>query len=199
MGFGFSIPCVGDIMVNISRGHDNRYLLRSLVNGTFQETFDALVTSDGATVTMTLTNAGGDSFLTMQFSDAISQLDVSSSTIALTAGSDLSPTENFIYIPQSTKVLTKSVSDWPNEEHIKVSYFLVPSAGFVQSDESYVNQNWNDHLTSTDNQGHLTHMAERSRRMGAIYFSGVNPNGTSGYLTLNGTTVDLKSTSSTCS
>ena len=180
--------------MRFDRGHDNRYLRRDFVNGSFQESFNALVTSDGAIVTMTLTNTDSDNFLTMQFSDAISQLDVTSSTIALTAGSDTSPTENFIYIPQSTKILTKSTSDWPNEEHIKISYFLVPSAGFVQSNGVYVNQNWNDHLAAVGEQGHATHIAEVLRRSNAKYFSGVSGNGTDDYLTPTAGNVELKST-----
>ncbi len=181
-------------MVKLKRGHDNRYLRRDFVNGTIQETFNALVTSNGSVVTMTLTDAGAGSFLTMQFSDAISQLDVSSATITLTAGSDASPTENYIYIPQSTKVLTLSTSDWPSEEHIKISYFLVPSAGFVQNNGVYVNQNWNDHLTGTDSQGHMPHIAEVLRRSNAKYFSGIDGNGTDDYLTPTAGNVELIST-----
>lgn len=164
-------------------------------NGSFLETFNALVTSDGATVTMTLTNAEDSAQgLTMVFSDGYTDL-AASQTIALTAGSDTSPTDNFIYIPRSTKVLTKSTSAFPTtEEHIKVSYFLVPSAGFVQTNGTYINQNWNDHASGTDNQGHMLHIAERSRRDGAYYFSGIDGNGTDGYLTPTASNVELKAT-----
>ncbi len=167
---------------------------RDLVNGTFVEFFNALVTSDGATVTMSLEqNGGGD--LTMQFSDGLTTFDTTpAATIALTAGSDTSPTENYIYIPQSSKVLTKSTSDWPSTEHIKVGFFLVPSAGFAQTNGTYINQNWNDPLMDTVSQGHLSNMAERSRLLGALYHSGVAGNGTDGYLTPTASNVELKST-----
>jgi hypothetical protein len=148
-------------------------------NGTFLEPFDALVTSDGATITMSLEKSGtGD--LTMVFSDGNTTLDCTPAcTIALTAGSDSSPQSNYIYIPQSTKVLTKSTTSFPTAaEHIKVGYFFVPSAGYVQTDGVYVNQNWNDHATDSNNQGHLSHISERSRRDGAYYFSGIDANGT---------------------
>jgi len=165
---------------------------QAFFNGTIKETFNALVTSDGATVTMTLTNAsGGD--LTAQFSDGPLTL-IGGSTIDLTAGSDSSPTENFTYIPISTKVLTVSTSDWPSEEHVKISYFLVPSASFVQSSGVYVNQNWNDHDAGTDGQGHMSHIAERSRRDGAYYHSGIDGNGTDGYLTPTAGSTELKAT-----
>lgn len=156
---------------------------RAGVNGTFEEPFDAVVTSDGATVTMSIEQQGGGD-LNMQFSDGITAFDTTPpATIALTTGSDASPTENYIYIPQSTKVLTKSTSDWPTAEHIKVGFFLVPSAGFVQTNGVYINQNWNDPIKGTTEQGHITHMAERSRLLGAVYHSGIAGNGTDGYLT----------------
>ena len=96
--------------------------------GSFQETFDALVTSNGTVVTMSLEQSGGGD-LTMQFSDGLHTLDCTPvSTITLTAGSDTAPQVNYIYIPQSTKLLTKSTSDWPSTEHIKVGFFFVQSA-----------------------------------------------------------------------
>ena len=169
----------------------------SFFNGTFQETFNALVTSDGATVTLSLEQSGtGD--LTMQFSDGYTTLDCTApvQTITLTAGvDDTSPQANYIYIPQSTKVLTKSTSTWPAGEHIRVAYCLVPSATFVQSNGCYINQNWNDHLAGTDSQGHMAHMSEKLRRLGATWFSGVNANGaTASYFTIGVNTVDWLST-----
>lgn len=172
--------------------------MNTFFNGTFQETFDAVVTSDGATITMSLEQSGtGD--LTMQFSDGYTTLDCTDplQTIALTAGADdTSPQANYIYIPQSTKVLTKSTSSWPAGEHIRVAYFLVPSAAFVQSKGCYINQNWNDHLASVNSQGHMAHMSEKLRRLGASWFSGVNANGaTASYFTIGAGTTDWLSTS----
>jgi hypothetical protein len=160
-------------------------------NGTFRETFNALVTSAAGVVTLSVEQSGGGD-LTMLFSDGESTLDCtpSAATIALTAGSDTSPTKNFIYIPQSTKVLTKSTADWPSAEHIKVGYFLVPSAAFVAANGVYVNQNWNDHAAGTDNQGHMAHMAENIRHQYAIYHSGIDLTITIG----GGTTVDASIT-----
>jgi hypothetical protein len=166
-------------------------------NGTFRETFNALLSSDGATITLSLEQSGGGD-LTLQFSDGDTILDCTpADTIVLTAGTDSSPQANYIYIPQSTKVLTKSTSNWPSEEHIKVTYLLVPSATFVQDHGgSYVNQNWNDHLSGTDSQGHLSHMAQKIRRMGATWFSGVSANGaTASYFTIGAGSTQWLSTS----
>ena len=158
---------------------NNTFALREIYNGTFKETFDAVVTSNGTIITMSLEQQGtGD--LTMQFSDNDTTLDCTpAATIALTAGSDTSPQGNWIYILQSTKALTKSTSSWPTPEHIKVAYFLVQSAASVQTVSGvYVNQNWNDHVKNGNDRGHLTHLAERMRHNGTVYFSGLDPNGT---------------------
>lgn len=152
-------------------------------NGSFRESFNALVTSDGATITLSLEQAGGGN-LTMQFSDGQILLDCTPAvTIELTAGSIADPQANYIYIPQSTKILTKSTTEWPSTEHIKVGYFLVQTAAYVQSDGALINQNWNDHLQGTDGQGHMLHMAERIRRQGSVYFSGIEGAGVDDYTT----------------
>jgi hypothetical protein len=166
-------------------------------NGTFEESFDATVTSNGTTITMSLAASSGSGDLTMRFSTGEFSLDTdpTPATIALTAGTDQAAQKNYIYVPISTKVLTKSTSGWPAGEHIKVAYFYVPSATFVQANGCYANQNWNDHDTSnSDNMGHLAHIGQRVREggFGARYFSGLSGAGTSDYLTLAGTTVDLK-------
>ena len=166
-------------------------------NGSFRESFDALVTSDGATITMSLEQSGGGD-LTMQFSDGQEVFDCTpADTIALTAGTDASPQTNYIYILQSdsTRALTKSTSAFPSTEHIKIGFFLVPSATYVQNQGVYINQNWNDHSEGTNNMGHMLHIAERSRRDGAYWFSGVAGNGTDDYLTPTASNVELKSTS----
>ncbi|KKM07306.1 hypothetical protein LCGC14_1735250, partial [marine sediment metagenome] len=163
-------------------GHE---LSRGYHFGAFREAFNALVTSDGVTVTMSLEKAGGGD-LTMLFTDGNTLLDCTPAlTIALTAGSDTSPTENFVYILKSDKILTVSTANWPAAEHNKIAYFLVPTAGLVQSDGTYINQNWNDFLYGgTENMGHGLHIAEAIRRMGARYQSGIDGNGTTGYLTI---------------
>lgn len=154
--------------------------IRAFVNGSFKESFDAIVTSNGTIVTMSIEKTGtGD--LTMQFSDGSTTLDTTPAlTIALTAGSDASPTENFIYILKSDKILTKSTSDWPTVEHNKIGYFLVPSATFVQADGVYLNQNWNDFLSGANDMGHMLHITERSRLLGAVYHKGVAGDGDGG-------------------
>ena len=166
-------------------------------NGTFKENFDATVTSNGTTITMSLEKTGtGD--LTMQFSDGLTLLDTTpAATITLTAGSDTSPQVNYIYIPLSTKVLTKSTSAWPTTEHIKVGFFFVQSAATTQTaGGALINQNWNDPLSDTNIQGHMSHIAENIRLQSATYFDGVDPNGdASTYLVNTVGNTEFKSTS----
>lgn len=195
---------IQDIGVNTHAQIDTHVALADpnldFYNGSFEESFNALVTSDGATVTLAVEQSGGGD-LTMRFSDGRTVLDCTpAQTITLTAGTDSAPTINYIYIPQSTKVLTKSTTQWPATEHIKVGYFYVPSATYVQSDGVYINQNWNDHRMGTDSQGHMSHMAEAIRltMRGATWHSGVAPAAAgSEYLEVTGSSpsvVEFKST-----
>lgn len=161
-------------------------------NGTFRESQTVTVTEAAGTVTMSLEGPSSTD-LTMRFSDGHTTLDTTPAlTIALTTGSDISPTPNWIYIPQSTKVLTKDTSDWPSEEHIKVAFFLVPSATFVAAQGAVVHQNWTDHAAGSDDQGHLSHIVEHIRHSPAVWHKGLLGAGTDDYLTITGTTVDLK-------
>ena len=177
-------------------GTDTRLnLWPDFYNGTFVESFNALVTEAGGVVTMSIEKSGtGD--LTTRFSSGTTTYDTSpADTIVLTAGTDAVPVENFIYILESAPTtLVKDTSNWPATEHIKVGYFLVPSAAFVAASGVYINQNWNDHSAGTDNQGHMSHIAERSRRDGAYYHSGIAGAGTDGYLTPTASNVELKAT-----
>jgi hypothetical protein len=192
--------------------HDDRYYteteadalldpLQNFFNGTFVESFNALVTEDAGNVVLSLEQSGGGD-LTMRFSDGDTTLDCTGpvQTINLTAGTDAAPQANYIYVPQSTKVLTKHTSQWPSAEHIKIGYFLVPSSAYVASDGVYINQNWNDHRMGTDSQGHLPHLCETIRLTmhGATWNSGVAGNAAgSEYLEITGTApsvVEFKST-----
>lgn len=145
-------------------------------NGTFLEAFDALVISDGTTVSLTLEKKGGGD-LTMRFSDGWATLDCTPTiSIGLTAGTDTAPTDNYIFIPQSTKVLTVSTTGFPTAEHVKVAYVFVPSASKVQADNgAWVNQNWNDERVEVGSIGHLAHIGEKIRYgVGVTYRSGLD-------------------------
>ncbi len=163
-------------------------------NGTLVQSPTVSIAEAGGTVTMSLTGPG-TSDLTLRFSDGHTVFDATpAAEIALTVGSDTSPQGNYIYILQSTKALTKSTSDWPTAEHIKIAFFEVPSAAFVQANGVYSMHIWGDGREDSTGQGHQSHITERQRRMGARWFSGVAGNGVNDYLTIGAGTVDLKST-----
>jgi hypothetical protein len=152
---------------------------RAFFNGTFRETFDALMHStDGNDLFLTLEQADGGGDLTMQFSDGDENLDCTpAQSIAITPGTDAAPIGYMVFIPQGTKVLTVG-SVWPSVEHIKIAYLFVPSAQFIYDHGGpYVNQNHNDHLRNGDLQGHLTHITTKVRSLGASWYSGVAPDG----------------------
>ena len=162
-------------------------------NGTFIESFNAYVTVSGDNVRLTLTAATyGD--LTMRFSTGHTTLDCypEHCAVALSSNTDTEPQENFVYILQSDLTLTASPEGFPTAEHIKVGYFLVPSPSYVKGEGAYINQNWNDHQTDGNDQGHITHMAERSRRLGAIYYSGFGGGAGGEYLNIDPPNVWLK-------
>ncbi|KKN81112.1 hypothetical protein LCGC14_0323310 [marine sediment metagenome] len=163
-------------------GLDERIVnLLKFFNGTFLEFFDALVTSDGATVTMSLEKSGGGD-LTTVFSDRHRNFDCTpAATIALTPGTDEAPQLNYVYILQSAPaVLVKSISDWPSAEHIRVGIFFVPTAGLVNTGAAgnnflLINQNINEEAATADGQGHLTHIMDRLRHgggMGGLWHTG---------------------------
>ena len=149
--------------------------LLDFFNGTTLEPFDADVTSNGTTITMDLekTNTGD---ITLVFSDGLTVFDCTpKATIALTAGSDTSPQANYIYILKSTKALTKSTSNWPSAEHVRIGYFIVQSASTTQTYGPLLNQNWNDYQDDSDREGHLGHIIGNLRRRPSLYKSGVAP------------------------
>jgi hypothetical protein len=197
------------VVTSDGNGGNGRWIRRltsviaEFFNGTMVQKFDALVTSDGATVTLSVTNQlGGD--LQAHFSSGQHTISTPD-TIALQAGSDTSPTENYVYYLESAPTtLVKSTTDWPATEHIKVAFCLVPSASYVQTYGCYANQNWNDG-TDTGGQGHMSHIGEALRLTmdGSHWHEGVAGAGGDDWIdiTTNGASPDnvyFQSTSGVC-
>ena len=143
-------------------------------DGAIRETFDFRISSTGGVITGTLSNPGTLDDLTCMYSTGFFQFDTSTSgTIVLTAGTDTVPQANYVYIPESTKVLTVSTTEFPDDiEHCKVAYIVLRSATSTEDDDALVNQNWNDHIKRTDDNGHILHIAERIRQDAAKWNSG---------------------------
>lgn len=154
---------------------DEQQTTTNFWNGVFRESFDYLITSNGTVITGTLTPNNGHEDMTMMFSDGFTILDATPGpNVPMTAGTDAIPVINYVYIPQSTKVLTVSTSNWPSAEHIKISKCVLQTAVATQASGALRNQNYNDHIQSTAaNQGHLSHMGHRIRSFNASYMSGI--------------------------
>jgi hypothetical protein len=144
-------------------------------NGVFRETFDFLISSDGATITGSLSPQNGHDDMTMMFSDGLTLLDTTPpDTVVLTAGTDANPQNNYVYIPQSSKAQTVSLSGWPSAEHIKIASVALRSAATTQLEGPLRNQNWNDAIENTSSlQGHLSHVCEKIRQFEAQWNSGI--------------------------
>lgn len=134
-------------------------------NGVIREKFDFTVVSNGATITGTLDSAIVDN-LTCLWSDGPALIDVTTPpTIELTAGLDTAAQINYIYIPESTRLLTKSTTEYPATEHIRVATIEVWTAGKTLTYGAKKNQNWNNFIQDqTTKMGGQTRLLERMRQ-----------------------------------
>ena len=163
----------GEIIVSVTRDIFDTF--KNFYNGTFRENIDFTVSSSVGVITGSLVPENGHPDMTMIFSDGFEMLDTSpAKTIVLTAGTDTNPQQNFVYIPQSTKVLTLSTSSFPTTEHIKVATVVLQSASTTETHGGALkNRNWNDAIENTTTfQGHMSHIAERIRQDNAKWDSG---------------------------
>ena len=176
----------GTVEVGINIGTNTSGVIR-IFNGAVLEDTATTTSSNGATVTLTYEQAGGGD-LSLFFNSAFTPFDATpSATIDLTAGSDEAPTLNYIYIPESTMVLTKSTSGFPTTQHVPVATVLVQSAASAQTDDVYKLHAWTDHLAGTNKQGHLSDVNAWIRDQNAKWKSGVNPTTS---VTTNGGAID---------
>lgn len=143
------------VTIEVVEGFDN---IIHTFNGQIQETIDGTVTEDGGTVSFNLQAAPtGD--LTLFFSDHFTTFDSTPAvSIALTAGTDAVPVENFIYILESNKTLTVSTVGFPATEHAPVATVLLRTAATTGAEGALAVQLWTDHNFGTNNQGHMSHV-----------------------------------------
>jgi hypothetical protein len=142
-------------------------------NGTIKEEFNFGVSSDGSTITGSLSSAiGGD--LTAFFSSGMFTVDVTpAATLTLTPGTDTIPVKNYIYIPQDTKVLTKSTAGFPSSEHIRIADIVLQSAATVQTYGALHLRNWNDSIEGDYKTGENAHIGQWIRNRPASWHSGI--------------------------
>ncbi len=143
------------------------------------------VASDGTAITLSLeANGGGD--VRIMFSDGVHTHDCTpADTVALTAGTDSVPAENYVYILQSNLTLTRSTSGWPSEEHAPVATVVCQSAATMQTELAMKVHAWTDHTEGGDEQGHLTHLNKWIRHQHATWMTGGALTPTAGASTLD--------------
>lgn len=150
----------------------------SAFNGFVQQNFALAVTSDGATITASLSAASGNQ-LTCYFSDRINDVDVTTPlTVTVTAaGADTTPLERWLYlVPGATvtddPVLTESTTAFPATEHIKIARLVVQTASGVQANGLLKQHNYTNAVTSLDKMGELDHISTWIRLQHATWLSG---------------------------
>ncbi|MCP4393968.1 MAG: hypothetical protein GY804_06860 [Alphaproteobacteria bacterium] len=166
----------GEIFVNQTK--DIYDTFNDAWDGAIRESFDFRVVSNGATITGTLTNQSFPSEnLTMLFSDGLYTLDTTTAplTLAIPEGTATTPLLSYVFIDRATKTLQSNIVGFPNTEHSKIAIIVVLTALITQTDGALRNQNFNDHLKSYNNNGHILHIAERIRKLNASWESGVAP------------------------
>jgi hypothetical protein len=157
--------------------------LMSFWAGTIANHFDALVTEAGGVVSVDFEGTGSIPGLGIWSDDLIA---IPIQSVTLDHGSDVAPTANFIYILRSDPTVLVANSEWPVDEHIKVTYCLVPSAAHVAAEGAYINHNWNEG-NELSGMGHLSSMGENIRltQDGAHWHVGCAGNGaTDDYITI---------------
>ncbi len=131
-------------------------------NGSIIETIDGDVVSDGAAITFSLEQSGGGN-LTAFFSGAFVTIDTTpAATVALTAGSDTSPQNNYIYILESTGLLTAATGGWPATQHAPVATTIIQCAATVQGNGALKTQFWTDHVKGSNDEGQAARQRESS-------------------------------------
>lgn len=146
-------------------------------NGSILESRTLAITSDGATITATVSATVGTE-LTFRFSDGVTTVDYTTpKTVTLTAGSDTVPQENFIYVLKTDPTtLVVNTSSFPVVEYAPIGRVIVQSATKVQAGTGVKKQqDYTDHTEDSVNQGHITHVNSWIREQFATWLSGVAP------------------------
>lgn len=130
------------------------------------------ITSDGVTITAEVEALGGGD-VDYRASDGVKVLDCTpKSTVELTPGSDSVPQLNYMYIDTPTNLFTANTTGFPATEHVPLAIAFIGSAAFVQTDGTYKTHQWNDHLHSVGDNGHLSHINKWIRSRHATWISG---------------------------
>lgn len=172
LGVFSEIGVSGKLEIHVSVGGNVGNVIK-VFNGATLETTDVSVASDGVDITLTLDDVPAQGFLSLFF-DADFFRFPTPDTIDLTLGTDEVPIKNYVYIPNSTKVLTVSTSAFPtNEQFVPVATVVCQDAPGAQNDGVRSFQVWTDHLSNAVDQGHYYDINAWIRAQPATYINGI--------------------------
>ena len=141
-------------------------------NGAIVETIDIDVIETGGVVELQLQQDGGGD-LTCYFGGERIAFVTAPAKVTLTAGTDVAPALNYVYLTESGGVVTLAASDsgWPVVPYCPVATVLVQSAASLATDGAYKVHAWTDHISSTLS-GHLAHLNAKFRSQHANWIDG---------------------------
>jgi hypothetical protein len=173
---GIKNATTGNFLVSIDIASNNQSVI-NIFNGAILEphVIDVIGATGPDRVYLTLEKDGGGD-ISLFFDGLFYVFDTTpAAEIDLTIGTDTIPVLNYVYIPESTKVLTKSTSGWPAAQHIPIATVLVQSAASAETYGAYKVHAWTDHVYDSNNQGHISHVNRWIREQNATWLSGVAP------------------------
>ncbi|MHC5062297.1 MAG: hypothetical protein ACYTFK_14670, partial [Planctomycetota bacterium] len=143
------------------------------LNGTILEPVNLAITSDGAVITCEVEHIDGISDLSLLFNEKY-QSTSAPYTVTLTAGTDAVPVRNYVYFPESTKLLTANTTGFPTtEQYVPVADAVCQSALTIQAEGTYKTHHWLDHAADDIGQGHLSHLNNWIRLRPASWQDGI--------------------------
>lgn len=160
------VPNLG-ILNDLSKGWD----------GSIIESPDIEVTSDGAVISLAVEATGGGD-LTARFGGENYTFDATpAATVALTAGTDIAPTQNWIYLEEAAGVVTMvaNTSGWPATPFCAIATVICQSAASLQTDGAYKVHAWTDHVNKETENGHVSHLSRKIRREHATWDADIAP------------------------
>ena len=148
-----------------------------LLDSSIVETIDVDVIEDGGDVKLQVQADGGGN-LTCRFGGISYTLVAPPAEVTLTVGADdANPVLNYVYITESSGVLTltKSTTGFPSAAHCRIATVLVQTAASVATDGAYKVHVWTDHMYGALGNGMLSHINKKLRALNATWVSGVVP------------------------
>lgn len=169
-GIIFVLPTTIQTLNDLSEQTQN---VLDITNGSCLQNPEVTITESGGTVYCNVERTGGGNIM-VKFNDDLYDWDCTpADSVALVAGSDTSPTLNYVYLLESTKTLTANQTGWPATEHVPIANVLCQSAASVALYGVYKMHAWTDHTKDAVGMGHIAHLNYWIRSQHATWIEGV--------------------------